>query len=59
MGLLVCEACGEPDCFEGLVMCERALIAGVVMCSCDWGQDDLYVLTAVDPHCPAHGGDGS
>lgn len=55
MSLLVCEACGEPDCFEGFLMCGDALRAGIVMCSCDWGAGDLYVLTAIDPHCLAHG----
>jgi hypothetical protein len=59
MGLLVCAACGHPDCFEGLALCEDALRSGVVLCSCDWGEGDLYVLTAIDPHCPAHGGDES
>jgi hypothetical protein len=36
-------------------MCSDALRSGVVMCSCDWGDGDLYVLTAIDPDCRAHG----
>lgn len=55
MGLLVCSACGEPSCFEGHLMCSEALSASIVMCTCDWGDGDDYVLTAMDPACAAHG----
>lgn len=57
MGLLVCAACGEPDCFEGLNHCPDALRSGVVMCTCYWGDGNEYTLTAIDPACVAHGGD--
>lgn len=54
MSLLVCSACGSPSCWEGEFYCEEYKRAGTLTCSCEWTDNQL---TAVDPHCEAHGDD--
>lgn len=55
--LLVCAACGQPECWDGELMCDDAMRAGTARCTCRWDETgrDWTGPLEVDPSCEAHG----
>lgn len=57
--VMVCSACGAPDCASGALMCESAFNASVVQCTCEWSHSALGPSGAfpafIDPSCFIHG----